>query len=717
VQALRETDPRRIGPYEVLGRLGAGGMGEVYLAASRAGLRLAVKVVRTEHAEDRTFRARFRQEVRAAQTVGGTGTYTARVVDADTEGERPWMATEFVDGPNLRDAVLDHGPLPEDAVRTLAAALGEALAAIHAKGLVHRDLKPSNILLAPDGPRVIDFGIVRALEATALTRTGAVVGSVGYVSPEQIRNGAEVGPPSDVFSLGAVLAYASSGREPFGEGQDSVILLRVLTRDFDLTGLPQAVLPLVESCLRAEPEERPTPQDVVAAAGHTGRSLGQSARPGWFTTAPKPPEGDQRWLPERESQERGSRVEYVAPVTLTHAPAPADTPVPASRRGALRFLAGGAVAAAGAGAGGWWWLRDRGAEGGRSTADGPGSGAATPTVARQSTGAGWQYETGGLGGRHGACVVPSSDGGRLYVGGADGALHAVSPDGKKLWRTRLSGSPVMPPLVTADGAYCLTEDDGEGAAELYAVGPGGRVRWKRTINGGGSQFPVAAGGLVLVTTGTANSGSVRAYTSDGRVGWETPTPGGPTSEPAVAGGTAYVGTFADAVVALDVKDGRRSWAVQAGIDTGRPTPVGDTLVVGSGGEYSLHGVSTSGRRRWQRRSDEVGGSRYFTSVRLGDLVVTSASGTVVALDPADGSTAWTFSSRSDAQAYSDPTVVANTVHVCLGSRLYALDRRGKQLWKASFDGAEGASTHRPVIRGKRAYLATNRGIAALDISE
>ncbi len=163
MQALRETDPRRIGPYAVLGRLGTGGMGVVYLAEAPAGRRLAVKLVRAEHAEDRTFRARFRQEVRAARTLGGPGTYIARVVDADTEAELPWMASEFIDGPNLRDAVLDHGRLHEEAVRSLAAALGEALIAIHGQGMVHRDLKPSNILLAQDGPRVIDFGIVRAL--------------------------------------------------------------------------------------------------------------------------------------------------------------------------------------------------------------------------------------------------------------------------------------------------------------------------------------------------------------------------------------------------------------------------------------------------------------------------------------------------------------------------------------------------------------------------
>ncbi|WP_316753890.1 protein kinase domain-containing protein [Streptomyces herbicida] len=326
MDALRAADPRRIGPYEVLGRLGAGGMGEVYLAESRTGLRLAVKVVRAEHAEDRTFRARFRHEVRAAQTVGGAGTYTARVVDADTGAERPWMATEFVEGPNLRDAVLDGGALPRSAVRVLAGALGEALAAIHAKGMVHRDLKPSNILLGADGPRVIDFGIVRALEATSLTRTGAVVGSVGYVSPEQIRNGGQVGPPSDIFSLGAVLAYAAAGREPFGEGQDSVVLLRILTRDFDLSGVPEELRPLVAACLREDPLERPTPADLLASTGHSPTSLRAGIRPGWYagTPDPTPRHAAPHWIPT----DRASGVEYAAPHTPATTAPGTDTSAP-----------------------------------------------------------------------------------------------------------------------------------------------------------------------------------------------------------------------------------------------------------------------------------------------------------------------------------------------------------------------------------------------------
>ncbi|WP_229900918.1 serine/threonine-protein kinase, partial [Streptomyces capoamus] len=340
MQPLRAADPRHIGPYAVLRRLGAGGMGEVYLAESRTGLRLAVKVVRAEHAEDRTFRARFRHEVSAARTVGGAGTYTARVVDADTEAERPWMATEFVPGPNLRDAVLDHGALPGPAVRILAAALGEALAAIHAKGLVHRDLKPSNILLGPDGPRVIDFGIVRALEATALTRTGAVVGSVGYVSPEQIRNGGQVGPPSDVFSLGTVLAYAAAGREPFGEGQDSVVLLRILTRDVDLSGVPEDIRPLVAACLAEDPLERPEPARVPAAVGFTAATLRAAVRPGWYGPASNP-------VPAPD--DRPSGVEYLSPDPLpTPAAALAGPPAPSTSADSVSPPAIASASAAGA---------------------------------------------------------------------------------------------------------------------------------------------------------------------------------------------------------------------------------------------------------------------------------------------------------------------------------------------------------------------------------
>ncbi|MFE4968218.1 PQQ-binding-like beta-propeller repeat protein [Streptomyces sp. NPDC056660] len=711
MEELRETDPRTIGPYEVRGRLGSGGMGEVYLADARGGLRLAVKVVRAEHAEDRTFRARFRHEVRAAQTVGGAGTYTARVVDADTEALRPWMATEYVDGPNLRDAILDGGPLAGDAVRLLAAALGEALAAIHAKGLVHRDLKPSNILLAPDGPRVIDFGIVRALEGTALTRTGVIVGSVGYVSPEQIRNGAHVGPASDVFSLGAVLAYAAGGREPFGEGQDSVVLLRILTGDVDLSVVPKDHLELVESCLRDDPGARPTPADVVAAVGHTGRSLRAGLGAGWYAgRAPAESgtaDGDERWVPEHGSGDRDSRVEYVAPTTVTDLPVASPAAAPASRRRLLAALTGGAAVVAGGGVGGWLWLRDSSAGTGPAVREGR-----TGTVSSSATQVGWQYPVQGLGGQRGPCAAVSADGNLVYVGGADGSLHAVAPSGRPVWSTALGG-PVMPPLATADGVYCLLYDNGEGSTKLCALDRGGRVRWTRPV-AGNSQVPVAAGGLVLVTYGPTDAGGVRAYTPDGAVAWSTPTGPAPTSEPMVADGAVYVGTFGDQVRALDAKSGKRLWATAAGSDTGRPALIGDVLVVGSGGEQMLHGISRTGKVLWHKSGNELpSGGRYFTSVSFGGLAVTASSWELLALDPADGSKAWDLMLTGEGTQYSDPTVAGDTLYVRQGSTLFGVNRRGGRTWRKRVEGGASTGTQSPVAHDGRIYVATADGITVL----
>lgn len=209
------SDPLKIGPYRIVGRLGSGGMGWVYLGRSPAGREVAVKVVRAELAAESEFRERFAREVAAARVVSGA--YTAAVVDADTQAELPWLATMYVPGPSLAEAVRTDGPLPEPQVRQLGAGLVEALQAIHAARVVHRDLKPANVLLASDGPRVIDFGISRVDGVPGLTQTGIVVGTPPFMSPEQIK-GAKVGPPSDVFSLGGVLVFALSGRPRSGAG-------------------------------------------------------------------------------------------------------------------------------------------------------------------------------------------------------------------------------------------------------------------------------------------------------------------------------------------------------------------------------------------------------------------------------------------------------------------------------------------------------------------
>jgi eukaryotic-like serine/threonine-protein kinase len=250
-----------MGPYRLTGRLGGGGMGEVYLGRSAGGRAVAVKVIRAELAADPEFRARFRHEVAAARSVNGI--YTALVADADADGPVPWLATAYVPGPSLADAVGLHGPLPARSVLALAAGLAEGLSAIHAAGLVHRDLKPSNVLLADDGPRVIDFGISRTAEATVLTSAGYVLGSPGFMSPEQAV-GRPVGPSSDVFSLGAVLTFAATGEGPFGGGATPALLYRIVNGEPELSRVPPDVRPLVRRCLAKDPATRPASGELLA---------------------------------------------------------------------------------------------------------------------------------------------------------------------------------------------------------------------------------------------------------------------------------------------------------------------------------------------------------------------------------------------------------------------------------------------------------------------
>jgi serine/threonine protein kinase len=262
LEELQAGDPPQIGPYLLLGRLGVGGMGRVYLARSPGGRLVAVKVIRADLAGDPGFRARFAREVAAARRVSGV--FTAPVIDADPTAPMPWLATGYVNGPSLAGAVREHGALPVASVLALAAGLAEGLAAIHAAGVVHRDLKPSNVLLAADGPRVIDFGISRAVDATDLTRTGAVIGSPAFMSPEQVKGDGAVGPASDVFSLGAVLAFAATGEGPFGSGMPTVQMYRVVHGTPRLDQLPGPVRPLVERCLAKDPAQRPTATQFLA---------------------------------------------------------------------------------------------------------------------------------------------------------------------------------------------------------------------------------------------------------------------------------------------------------------------------------------------------------------------------------------------------------------------------------------------------------------------
>ena len=264
LQGLRPGDPRVIGPYALVGQLGSGGMGRVFLGRSMGGRLVAVKVIRSDLAADPDFRTRFRREVAAARKVSGL--YTAVVVDADADAEEPWLATAYVAGPSLTEAVHDHGPLPPRSALALAAGLAESLVAIHKVGVVHRDLKPSNVLLAEDGPRLIDFGISRAAESTSVTRAGFVIGSPGFMSPEQAQ-GHDVGPPSDIFSLGAVLAFAATGEAPFGGGSTAALVFRVVFAPPQLDAVPGELRSLVERCLAKDPGQRPAASELLTEIG------------------------------------------------------------------------------------------------------------------------------------------------------------------------------------------------------------------------------------------------------------------------------------------------------------------------------------------------------------------------------------------------------------------------------------------------------------------
>ncbi|MBW8486593.1 serine/threonine-protein kinase [Actinomadura parmotrematis] len=333
MEPLRPGDPPSAGRYRLAGRLGGGGMGEVFLGYSPGGRPVAVKVVRAGLASDAGFRRRFAHEVEAARRVGGF--HTAQVVDADVDADPPWLVTAYVPGPSLEAVLVAFGPLPERSLRVLGGGLAEALEAIHAAGLVHRDLKPSNILLAADGPRVIDFGIARAAEGTALTADGSSIGTPGFMAPEYLA-GEAAGPPADVFALGAVLCHAA-GVRPFGEGNAATLLYRVVHAEPDLAGLPAGLRGLVADCLAKDPGARPEPPAILDRLGLAGMAGAV---------------GD--WLPEPVTRlVQDERAPTLAPTAVADGwespagPAPAATaPAGGRRRWPVWAAAGGAMAAA-----------------------------------------------------------------------------------------------------------------------------------------------------------------------------------------------------------------------------------------------------------------------------------------------------------------------------------------------------------------------------------
>ncbi|MFH9474159.1 bifunctional serine/threonine-protein kinase/ABC transporter substrate-binding protein [Streptomyces anulatus] len=647
MRPLISQDPRAVGPYRTLARLGAGGMGVVYLARSSGGALAAVKVIRAEHADDPGFRARFRREAEAAARI--TGPWVVPVLGADTEDREPWLATAFVPGPSLAEVVSAGGALPTTTVRALGSRLAEALTAVHEAGLIHRDVKPGNVLLALDGPRLIDFGIARHEGATELTTTGAVIGTPGYLAPEQASAGPP-GPPGDVFSLGCVLVYAATGRPPFGSGGGAGALFRTIHEEPDLTGVEPGLAPLIAACLAKDPAGRPTAsrvRDALAAKspggpGGPGRVRDPREYPG-RRGAPDPhelprtapvsdafpmPAGLPALIAERSAAALALPDPEPLPVTLGPAE-DGDAPGPARRR-LLTAGAAGAVLLAGGSTATWIALRGSGAGAG-----GPSAGSGKPPT----------YTIGlhaDLGGPGRAAGLAHQRGVQLAV-----ADHNARED--KAFRLALrTEDDAGDPTKALRAAGRLAAD----AEVIAVVGPTGRLLREDLVQRYGTErlaTVVVAAGSTTVESGTGLHLCVTRPFDDvlpiGLIGYLTRT------RPATR--ILLVEDAADPVL-----------AEETGFAFRDATPAGATLI-----EHPLvrgnAGFGAVARRAVTSRADAVvlGGGNASRAARLATALVDegytgSRVATGTALGPAflagagAAANGWVF-----AEAYADPTAL------------------------------------------------------------
>ncbi|MGW7824205.1 serine/threonine-protein kinase [Streptomyces puniciscabiei] len=610
--------PEYAGHYHLESRLGSGGMGVVHLARSTSGMKLAVKVVHAEFARDPEFRGRFRQEVAAARRVSGA--FTAPVVDADPEAERPWMATLFIPGPTLSEHVKRNGPMPAAQLRRLMAGLAEALRDIHRVGVVHRDLKPSNVLLAEDGPKVIDFGISRPKDSELRTETGKLIGTPPFMAPEQFRRPREVGPAADIFALGSVMVHAATGRGPFDSDSPYVVAYQVVHDEPDLAGVPENLAPLVLSCLAKEPEDRPTPDELMrelrsVAASYTTQAFIPAQRTGDEPPAPRSLAEER---PEPAVKRRGGRrvaagagalavlmaalasVQWsggggrtpagTSPHTKAAAfsswragPTPGATGMPQCAYGAGQlFCARTGVAFALSPADGKLLWR-------RSAVPRPACGPPVPSdslvqfcsdggsllTARdpRSGNAVWKR---GL--PHGTTVRYA--GGTALLTGADGTVTGVDGrSGRTKWHRRLPGysTPALASFAGDPLAYATTSSQDGTHTHVAAVDPhSGAVRWEATL--GGILKPVGSqgGSLFFLSVDKAwAANAVVRYTPAAKASRRVALPVPRLSPQATAhGGTVYLLAAGGSLEAVDLDAGRRLWHIETSVSRGS-APVGD----------------------------------------------------------------------------------------------------------------------------------------------
>ncbi|GAA1945915.1 protein kinase domain-containing protein [Kitasatospora viridis] len=722
IQPLESADPEAVGPYRLLARLGAGGMGRVYLARSTGGRTVAIKVVRPELAEDQEFRERFRREVAAAQAVSGV--YTAPVVDADRDGPVPWLATAYVLGPSLTEAVQAHGPLPVGAVRALGAGLAEALAAVHRAGLVHRDLKPSNVLLAADGPRLIDFGIARALEGGGLTGTGIVVGSPGFMCPEQA-SGAVTGPAGDVFSLGSVLVFAATGAGPFSQDTDSAaaLLYRVIHDQPALDGVPEELLPTLAACLAKDPVDRPTTAELAELLGGRG-----PLRSGWLPAAvasdiathaatvldmETPARGSAAaGHPPTEVNGHGEGTVRLAAARTVPAPAAAAPTAPATSR---RMLLAGGGAALVAALGGTVWALSRGGTPHPGPAPLPARSSGAPSPARTHAPGSppfplWTHDIPGAM----ASLTPLCQGDAVYFYGPGGVYALAMTDGTVRWSKPDQGTLGL--AATASGVVYNGTD-------LVEVDPAsGNVLWKfdATPKAGATEQlgpdQILAGddravyGLchfsALDSAGdirpdvTPVPGVFAVSRQDGSLLWsQHRSPDADTDVQAVL--TKDLLLYTDTkknLVARSTGTGAQLWFVdtdsqgvyQPGLD-------GDRLYCSSSGSGLQAVTLATQHQAWAKSAPQGSKDLWYSAPAVADGVVYTVLGgttmpqygatptagpTVIAYRAADGTELWRLPLPNEVSMDCTPVLVQGTLFVSTNTKgFYAIDTKARKiLW-------------------------------------
>ncbi|MEV5829167.1 PQQ-binding-like beta-propeller repeat protein [Spirillospora sp. NPDC052242] len=693
MRSLQPGDPAWVGPYRVLARLGAGGMGVVYLARSPGARLAALKVVRREFADDAAFRARFRREVAAAKKVSGI--YTAPVLDADADAPQPWFAAGYVPAPTLSEAVARGGPLSEAAVRALGAGLAEALRAIHGAGLVHRDLKPGNILLAEDGPKIIDFGIAKTTDATRVTRTGAVIGTLAYMAPEQIAESKDAGPAADVFSLAGVLVYAATGAKPFGERDSAAVLYEVMYEEPSLDGVPASLRGLLGACLAKEPTGRPGLEAVLAEL------------------TPADPTALTSPALRREVAAREAEATRVASQPVTPPPPPLrvdDTEAgKVGRRRLLGLAAAVAVAGIGAGTTGWAMTR------GNSKPGTPAEPAPRATALAAAPPPAWTFVPPRP--VSGTSVILVAGG--VVLWGGEGEMYGVdAASGRQLWTYEKANPAYSGNLARGSRLVVLggVVGDFEDQTITLVDARTGRATNLPTPRGVHPSFvPGVVGDTILVRAPAdawgldLASGEIRWHLSDegllsgtvdqtavylstdralaaldpvtGRERWSRTWPrsvggrDGASLDLAVAGGRVF-GNFGDTLQAVDTATGRPVWSVDTDEQFDTVVPAGANVIFKS--EDLRAYDQATGAARWTLAAPEPFADGRGRVAASGGVVAAAfneregpAQGVLVA--GTDGRTLWTHRGPAEPQHGWDVAVSGSSVFATDHERLYRFE--------------------------------------------